>query len=523
MERIGKFNLPADMAGRDRRLYDVFFVAMLICLTVFKWNDLRLPYFWDELGVYTQAADYQVQHSLSLAPASVPPVLSRGHPLLFTFMNALVWRVFGEQVMVAHQFCFFIAVLLLLAVYLKVSKYFNPVAGLASAAICMIQPLFLAQSGMVLPEITLALLIFMALCSYYEGRLMLFALFASLALLTKEVAVVLPVVVIFYSVVQWIVAKERPRALTPAGLFTTVIPYLIFGCFLLLQKWQNGWYFFPFHMDAVVFDIGNFIHQFERFAWFVFIQQGRCVLTSLTVVSILVLGLVKNGLFPKIASSQLTPVLRTYPLFEKKSGEMPIENWYWHLSKKFNPAVWDGGFLLLMVLFMVVFTALNSLFGVYMGRYATVVMVAFCVVAGVAITAVWKNGLYTGVVMLVLLVVGWRYQEGRGFNYDEDLGYRHQVHVLQQGVTEVLKTIKPVDKVYGNFPGYFALSFSKSGYLKGATINPKQMSDHDYNYYLLCNPPNPGFETDSSKYVVTLLKAFDDGYAHAGLYRVSKK
>ena len=106
---------------QGRIAYHLIFIAAIACLIVFKWSDLSLPYFWDELGVYTQAADYQVQHGISLAPASVPPVLSRGHPLLFTCMNAIVRRVFGEQVMVAHVFCFFIAVLLLAVIYLKVS------------------------------------------------------------------------------------------------------------------------------------------------------------------------------------------------------------------------------------------------------------------------------------------------------------------------------------------------------------------------------------------------------------------
>ena len=103
------------MTGRENKLYHFIFIATLVCLTIFKWNDFALPYFWDELGVYTRAADYQVQHSISLEPASAPPVLSRGHPLLFTSMNALVWRVFGEEVRVAHLFCFFIALVLLVA------------------------------------------------------------------------------------------------------------------------------------------------------------------------------------------------------------------------------------------------------------------------------------------------------------------------------------------------------------------------------------------------------------------------
>ena len=38
----------------------------------------------------------------------MPPLLSRGHPLFFTCINALVQRICGEQFMVAHLFCFFL-------------------------------------------------------------------------------------------------------------------------------------------------------------------------------------------------------------------------------------------------------------------------------------------------------------------------------------------------------------------------------------------------------------------------------
>jgi hypothetical protein len=343
------------------------------------------------------------------------------------------------------------------------------------------QPLFVAQSALVLPEVTLALFIFMALCSYYEGRVLWFAFYASLAMLTKESAIVLPVVVIVYSILQWAVVKEKPQALKLTGLVLIALPYLTFGCFLLLQKKQNGWYFFPYHMDAVVFDISVFVQQAAHFLLFVFVQQGRYVLTVLTAM-----GLVFSLALNKQA-----------------------------ITRRCD-------FLFLLVLFGVAFLGFNSLFGVYMGRYATIVVVVFCIAAGVAITSVSESNLYMALVMAGLLVVSYRHLEQPQFNYDEDMGYRRQVHVLQQGVTEMIRIMKPGDKPGSNFPGFFALGFDKGGYLNGAKINPDRLTDKDYDYYLLCNPPDAGFDVDSSKYI-TLVKAFDDGYAHTSLYRVRRK
>src|ERR1019366_3043834 len=132
-------------------------------LIAFKLHDVYLPCFWDELGVYAQAADYQYHHGLSLMPSSVPAVISRGHPLLFTFLNACAIKVFGEHVFVLHYFSLFISTMLILMVYLKTTKYFGQLTGIISVAILILQPLFLAQSAMVLPEIALAFFVFLSL------------------------------------------------------------------------------------------------------------------------------------------------------------------------------------------------------------------------------------------------------------------------------------------------------------------------------------------------------------------------
>ncbi|MGK3893880.1 phospholipid carrier-dependent glycosyltransferase, partial [Enterococcus faecium] len=79
--------------------------------------------------------------------------------------------------------------LLLLAIYLKLSSFFSPLAGFLSAVVLAVQPVFVAQSGFILPEVCLALFVLLALCFYYEERFWLFALFAlfaSMAILTKE-------------------------------------------------------------------------------------------------------------------------------------------------------------------------------------------------------------------------------------------------------------------------------------------------------------------------------------------------
>ncbi len=169
--------------------------------------------------MYSRAIIFQANHGPGLMPASLPPELSRGHPLLFTCINAIVTTVFGSHVLVSHVFCFGISILLLLSVYLKTGKYFSPLTGVISCRTLAVQPLFLAQSCLVLPEITLTLLIFLSVCSYYENDFLLYSVYASLAILTKEAAIILPASVIAYSVLKWLILKAPPQGIKLFALF----------------------------------------------------------------------------------------------------------------------------------------------------------------------------------------------------------------------------------------------------------------------------------------------------------------
>ena len=188
----------------NSKIYNWLFAVLLLLFIALKFNDLFLPYFWDELGVYAQCAVYQYHHGLSLMPVSVPAEYSRGHPLLLTFLNALMMKIFGTGVWVPHSFHLLISIALLIAVYSYTAKYFNRLTGLVSAVLLVTQPIFLSQSILLLPEVLLSLFLFLSLVTYFEKKYFLFGVFASLAVLTKESAVVLPCVVLAYSVLLFL-------------------------------------------------------------------------------------------------------------------------------------------------------------------------------------------------------------------------------------------------------------------------------------------------------------------------------
>jgi hypothetical protein len=466
------------MPGSNKRLYNWFFVVFIIALTVFKWNDFHLPYFLAaELDVYGRAANYQVEHGISLLPASVPPIFSRGHPLLFTFMNACVLKIFGNTVLVAHLFCFSISLLLLVSVYLKISKYFDPLTGLLAALILGIQPVFLAQCGLLVPEIALSLFIFLALCAYYERRYLLFAIYCPIAVFIKETGVLVPVAALAYDAFGIFFLKLKPDKSWYAKLIAISAVYLIFAAFLLIQKQQNAWYFFPYHLDLLKGAGHSFVKEMIYYGWFILVGQGRYILTAILVCAI-AFAIVKNQISLRTA----------------------VE-----------------GFLLPANLLGVIYFVFIASFGYYVFRYTMPVMVIYCIICAFAITQFTRNSVAVLFTVLVLVFFSYKNLDAGNFKWDSDLGYRRQINVAQEAVNYVYDRIKPEEDVEG--PCRSAFYFSTSGYLGGRPWNKRQYHDTD-NYYLILCTPGTAYGIDSIKNRMSFLKNFDDGYAHASIYWV---
>ena len=153
--------------------------GILLFFVLFKINHLFIPYFWDELGVYTKAALYMYDHQIGLMPSVLPPDLSRGHPLLFTAIFAIGYKILGPHVWAGHLIALTFSCCLLIVLYKLGETFFDKPIALVSCLLLVVQPVFIAQSSMVLPEIMLALFCLLSLYSYLRNRYLQVALFSS--------------------------------------------------------------------------------------------------------------------------------------------------------------------------------------------------------------------------------------------------------------------------------------------------------------------------------------------------------
>ena len=211
------------------RVKSVVLTAMgvFVALCVLHAPLLPLPYFWDEAGYYIPAALDLCRHGL-LVPQSTLPT---GHTPLLSVYLAVGWRLFGFSPFVTRAALVLVAALTLVALG-ALGKCVVQGEGkreiiVWSALLLALSPLFFAQSSLAHPEILVALFTTLGVVALLDERLVAFALAASLAVLSKETAVIfLPVAWLF----EWYRRGER-RLTAWVALAFPVLPLLAWALY----------------------------------------------------------------------------------------------------------------------------------------------------------------------------------------------------------------------------------------------------------------------------------------------------
>jgi 4-amino-4-deoxy-L-arabinose transferase-like glycosyltransferase len=378
---------------------------------------LDLPFFWDELGVYGQSVFYQVDNGIGILPSYLPPELSRGHPMLYVFSNSIFASVFGDNRVVLHAFNLLISCLLLGLVFRTTQRYFSFWTGILSITLLMVQPLFYAQSTLVLPEMMLACLVFGMWLCWIDKRSISYIIIASLAIWTKETAIVFPLAFCCSELtMQLLTRKPNWRR-----LIWTISPWISFFAFLLIQKQQNGWYFFPYHTSLMDFTPSVVLFKLWEFIEFLFLQQYRLIGSVFLLFGAFLS--IKSGLLKSIRS---------------------------------NPAIVS---IVWIITGMLLFSALNA----YMNRYLLVLLPFFAIlVSHVIVGSVPRKLASLSVLVMIILPLSFGLLNHK-FEYDEDRNFKDQVKVTQTVVNELSQSHKG-ELVESNFPAYYALRDSRFGY-----------------------------------------------------------
>jgi hypothetical protein len=187
---------------------------------------LRLPYYWDEAGYYIPAA-WDFFRTGSLIPIST---LSNAHPPLPSVYLATVWKVFHFAPVVTRVAMCWVAALALTAVW-RLALIATGKQAVAAATVLLtgIYPVFFAQSSLAHADLFAAAGTLWALAFLLEERVGWAALCFSLAVLSKETAIVTPLALAVWE--SWRRRPRRERIKSVMALASPLLPLAAWYCY----------------------------------------------------------------------------------------------------------------------------------------------------------------------------------------------------------------------------------------------------------------------------------------------------
>ncbi|MBK8345227.1 MAG: glycosyltransferase family 39 protein [Bacteroidetes bacterium] len=441
----------------------IWLIVIIGLFVVAKLPALQLPYFWDELGVYARAGLYLHDNGLGLLPKNLPPELSRGHPLLFSFIHGCGYLLFGDSVLGGHITGLLIAIALLFAIYYIARYHYNVQVALLAVLFTIVQPVFFAQSVLVLPEICLALFMLWAIHFWVIKKYVAYAIFATAAILVKETAVIIPVVVIVGEVIDILVQKKKGNTYKfGLGQLLVLTPFVIFIVFLIIQHAQNGWYFFPLHEASINFSLTNIFDFAGDFFSFIFLEQGRIAVSTVALI-LIIFALIKKSM---------------------------------HYSR-------FSIFLLILFLGGVLFNSINF----FMNRYLLFAIIPLIIILSALIVKAGNKYKILYIFIPVVFIAGMISMYGyelypvskpdmtleQKFHYDEDMSYQYYIEAQQQTIDYILSGSNQNTKVFANFPLVLAFRDTRYGFTDKVntidfTLQKKAAYQRDFDFAAICNP-----------------------------------
>jgi hypothetical protein len=400
----------------------VIFTLLLLAIFALHLPLLRLPYFWDEAGYYVPAAR-DVLLTGSLIPHSTP---SNAHPPLVMAYLALWWKLAGYAPIVTRTAMVVVAAFSLLGVFRLARRVTNFEVALASTICTALYPVFFAQSSLAQVDLAAAGFTFWGLESYLDSKPWRCALWFSLAVLSKETALLAPL-----SLFAW----EIARPFFGSGKRTWKSVSVLFPCVPLAL-----WYAYHYLRTGFVF--GN--PEFFRYN-----VQGT--LEPLRIVLAFFLRLWQALGYLNLSLLTLAMLLAMWrPPIRDGDNERPR-------------IALPAQFALYCVVAAYV-VAMSMIGGAVLARY---MLPAVPLVIIVAVSTVRRRiSRWKAVIAIVIagFVLGLFVNPPYGFTLEDNLAYSDYIH-LHQDAESFLEARFPMSRVLTAWPGSDELTRPYLGYV----------------------------------------------------------
>lgn len=266
----------------------LFLLLSLVITIGIKIPHLRLPYFFDETYSYYRAILEMANVGPTLLPGAIPTIISKGHPLFFYFLGSS-WMKFiaGDSILLMRLFPLLISLGALYVFHRFAKRHTNVLLANIAVVILSLQPLFLGQASLVLPEILLFLLFMLSFDSYLSRQYGWYALYGSLVLLTKETgAVFITIFGLAYLVENY---RSWNSRIFWRNLLLMAVPVLVYAIFLILHYFAYGVFFYEEHLGYITIDPQKVLYKFNSSVWMLLLAQGRNFIFFTAMAALLIL------------------------------------------------------------------------------------------------------------------------------------------------------------------------------------------------------------------------------------------
>jgi hypothetical protein len=425
---------------RFRKEHLMLLIPIGILLAI-QWNNLALPYFWDEAWSYMTAINAMAKAGPTLVPGTLPQDICKGHPQFFYFL-ASVWKnLSGGSIPLMRLLPLMISIGVICTVYFGLFKMAGFKSAFFAALLLSVQSMFVAQSIFLLPEILTVLFFLLSFFQFQKQKYWAYAITASLMVMTKESAVILALGFGLFYLVQLLIPGKSTK-LKFSHLLALLMPGLVYAIFLLLHYKAYGTFFYNDHLSYISADWTQISNKLGSAAAAIFVRYGRSVVSVFVLFSLVML------------------------FFKREISVKPV--------------------LLMVLLFLMylAFTVVNF----YAHRYGLILLVMVVVL----FAYIWgqlpfkKFVLYP--VIAVLVMVCFSKTLTRKSICDTDLGYVEVIKVQQDLVEYCEKNGLHDEPMAVSFNLLFCLNDREMGYIKGdrgfsRVMDWKSLSEA--NYFLM--------------------------------------
>ncbi|MBZ5521231.1 MAG: glycosyltransferase family 39 protein [Acidobacteriia bacterium] len=271
--------------------YSIIFVAILLLHAPL----LRLPFFWDEAGFYVPAAHDLAQFHSVIARTTI----DTGHPPLSAAYLALWFTLSGWKPAVARIAMLLLAAFALTNVFLLTRRIASHSVAVASTIATAIYPVFFAQSSLAHADLTAAAFALWGIRLGIERRLWMSQLAFSLAVLSKETAIIIPAALALWELLPGLDTDGNPKHNQFRRALIRMTPLLPLLCWLLYHHHATGRFFgnadfYQYNVTSALSPLRFLIALLHR-TWHLLGIMNMLVMTAAMAAAMFFLPVSDNG------------------------------------------------------------------------------------------------------------------------------------------------------------------------------------------------------------------------------------